>query len=71
MESIKFTCIYCGAVVISVFVSAALGTMTMRTWEAEDEEDYFLRKVDATRMAWIISCMISGGFVAYIMSIAR
>ena len=71
MESIKFTCIYCGAVVISVFVSAALGTMAMRTWEAEDEEDYFLRKVDATRMAWIISCMISSGFVAYIMSIAR
>ena len=71
MDSIRFTCIYCGAVVVSVFVSAALGTMAMRTWEAEDEEDYFLRKVDAIRIAWIISCMVSGGFLAYIMSTMR
>ena len=71
MESIKFTCIYCGAVVLSVFLTAVIGVIAMRSWEAEDEEDYFLRKVDATRIAWIVSCMISGGFVAYIMSTAR
>lgn len=71
MDSIKFTCIYCGAVVISVFVSAALGTIAMRPWEAEDEEEYFLRQVDVTRIAWIISCMINGGFLAYVISIMR
>lgn len=71
MDSIRFTCIYCGAVVLSVFISAALGTMTMRSWEAEDEEDYFLRKVDATRIAWIVSCMVNGGFLAYVISIMR
>ena len=71
MESIKFTCIYCGAVALSVFLTAIIGVMAMRSWEAEDEEDYFLRKVDATRIAWIISCMINGGFLAYVISITR
>ena len=71
MDSIRFTCIYCGAVVVNVFLSAALGVMAMRVWEAEDDEDYAFRKISATRIAWIISCMISGGFVAYIMSTAR
>jgi len=71
MESIKFTCIYCGAVVLSVFLTAVIGVIAMRSWEAEDEEDYFLRKVDATRIAWIVSCMINGGFLAYVISITR
>lgn len=71
MESIKFTCIYCGAVVLSVFLTAIIGVMATRSWEAEDEEDYFLRKVSATRIAWIVSCMINGGFLAYVISIMR
>ena len=71
MDSIKFTCIYCGAVALSVFFTAALGVMAMRSWEAEDEEDYFLRKIDATRIAWFISCMVNGGFLAYVISTMR
>lgn len=71
MESIKFTCIYCGAIVLNVFCTAIIGVMTTRSWEAEDEEDYFLRKVDATRIAWIVSCMINGGFLAYMINTMR
>ena len=71
MESIKFTCIYCGAVALSIFFTAALGVMATRSWEAEDEEEHFLCKVNAICIAWIISCMINGGFLAYIISIMR
>ena len=69
MESIKFTCIYCGAIAISILLTAVFGVIAMRVWEAEDDEDYFLRKYSATGIAWIVSCMINGGFLAYIMSI--
>ena len=71
MDSIKFTCIYCGAVVLSIFISAIFGVMITRTWEAEDDEDYFIRRCNATSIAWIISCMINGGFLAYFISIMR
>ena len=71
MESIKFTCIYCGAVALSVFLTAIIGVMAMRPWEAEDEEDYYLRQVDVTRIAWIASCIVNGGFLAYIISTMR
>ena len=32
MESIKFTCIYCSAVALSIFFTAALGVMATRSW---------------------------------------
>jgi hypothetical protein len=68
MDSLGFICIYCGATAISMFATALCGVLAARVWEAEDEEEHFLLRCSATNIAWIVSCIINAGFIAYYLT---